>query len=59
MTDSARFQVTATVVISLAATTLSSACCDRDGVVDSTLGESCDDGNTTPGDGCDGSCNIE
>lgn len=31
--------------------------CNSDGVLDA--GEQCDDGNTTPGDGCDRSCRIE
>ena len=30
-----------------------------DGIVDGPLGESCDDGNTTAGDGCDAACAIE
>ncbi len=30
-----------------------------DGCVDRALGETCDDGNTTPGDGCDLNCRLE
>jgi len=30
-----------------------------DGAVELALGESCDDGNTTNGDGCDASCHVE
>jgi cysteine-rich repeat protein len=30
-----------------------------DGVVDSDLGEECDDGNTVPGDGCSPACTLE
>ena len=30
-----------------------------DGVVQTDLGEQCDDGNTTAGDGCDGDCRFE
>jgi cysteine-rich repeat protein len=44
-----------------------SASCDADctlaecgdGTLNTTAGEECDDGNTTPGDGCDASCLIE
>ncbi len=30
-----------------------------DKIVQTSLGEQCDDGNTTPGDGCDAQCHIE
>ena len=29
------------------------------GLVDAAAGETCDDGNTTPGDGCDANCQVE
>ena len=42
--------------------TASSLDCDfryGNGQVDASHGETCDDGNQTPGDGCDASCPIE
>jgi len=30
-----------------------------DGITDTDLSETCDDGNTTPGDGCNAACKIE